>query len=158
MPNTEEEECPLAVLPHSISISSVNTSGDEIKFTLKTRVNVCDQKKLKLFLANFNESNCCTLNIQSGRSSKSKFHKVFRNFFIPVHCSSHAIAWEWNSHVILLEFHPTSLHGNEIPTKWLGNEIPTNDSSELYTIYNPASCRVMIFPLDNFSGWGLPHH
>ena len=33
----------------------------------------------------------------------------------------------------------TSLHGNKIPTKCLGNEIPTNHSSELYTIYNPAS-------------------
>ena len=36
---------------------------------------------------------------------------------------------------------PMSLHGNEIPTKCRGNEIPTNHLSELYTIYNPASCR-----------------
>ena len=60
-------------------------------------------------------------------------------FSMSMHCSFHAIAWESNSHIILLEFHPTSLHGNEIPIKWLGNEIPTNHPSELYTIYNPAS-------------------
>ena len=59
-----------------------------------------------------------------------------------MHYSSLAIAWEWNSYVRLVELHPTSLLGNEIPTKWLGNEIPTNHPSELYTIYNPASCTV----------------
>ena len=59
-------------------------------------------------------------------------------FSMSMHCSSHATAWESNSHIILLEFHPTSLHGNEIPIKWLGNEIPTNHPSELYTIHNPA--------------------
>ena len=36
-------------------------------------------------------------------------------------------------------FISTLLHGNRIPTKWHGNGIPTNHSSELYTIYNPAS-------------------
>ena len=53
MPDTEEEEFPLGVLPPVVFISSVKTSGDEIKFTLKSG---------------------CTFNIQSGkpdRSSKS---------------------------------------------------------------------------------------
>ena len=36
MPNTEEEEFPMCVLRPGISISSVKTSGDEIKFTLKS--------------------------------------------------------------------------------------------------------------------------
>ena len=43
--------------PLGISISSVKTSKDEIKFTLKTGVNVCDQKNVKLFLSDFNDSN-----------------------------------------------------------------------------------------------------
>ena len=44
MPNSEEEEFLLGVLPPGISISSDKTSGDEIKFTLNTKVNVCDEK------------------------------------------------------------------------------------------------------------------
>ena len=36
--------------PLGISISSVKTSRDEIKFTLDTRVKGCDKKSVKLFL------------------------------------------------------------------------------------------------------------
>ena len=67
MPNTEQEGCPPDVLPQSISISSVNTSGNEIKFTLKTRVN--DGKNGK--------------SGKPDRSSKSMLYKVCCGNIIP---------------------------------------------------------------------------
>ena len=82
--------------PPGISTSSVNTSGDEIKFTLKIRVNVCDQKNVKLFLSDFNESNCCTFRVVSQTDLlKVCFTKSgIDTFSIPMHCSSYAKAWE----------------------------------------------------------------
>ena len=59
------------VYPKGISISSVKTSIHEIKFTLKTIVNLYYQKYMKLFLSDFNESNRCTFNIQSGKPDRS---------------------------------------------------------------------------------------
>ena len=74
------------VYPQGISISSVKTCIYEIKFTLKTKVNLYYQKYMKLFLSDFNESNRCTFNIQSGkpdRSSESMLYKVCCGARIP---------------------------------------------------------------------------
>ena len=51
-------------------------SGDEINFTPKTRINVCEQENVKLTLSDFNESSPCIYNVQNGkpdRSSESYF-------------------------------------------------------------------------------------
>ena len=84
MPNTEEEDILLNVLLpgyfYQFSQYKIHQhSGDEIKFALKTRVNVCEQKNVKLNMLDFNESSCCTFDIQSGkpdRSSESILYKV----------------------------------------------------------------------------------
>ena len=71
--------------PPGIAISSVNTSEDEIKFTLNTKSECLRQKKnVKLFMSN--------LNIVGTEFP----HQTSRmdTFSIPIHCSSHAIAWE----------------------------------------------------------------
>ena len=73
--------------PQGITIKSVKTSRDEIKFTLKTIVNVYYQKYMKLFLSAFNESNCCTFNIQSGKPVRSSKKYALQS-----------LLWEQNSH------------------------------------------------------------
>ena len=49
MPNAEERSFSWVFYPTGISITSVKTSGDGIKFALKTRVNVCYQKMWSYF-------------------------------------------------------------------------------------------------------------
>ena len=111
MPSPEEEEFLLGVSPpgyfYQFSQYEIHQhSKDEIEFTLETRVNVCNQKDMKLFLSDLNESNHYTFNIQSGkpdRSSESIPYKVVGTEFpqqtlgidtlsISMHCSSHTIA------------------------------------------------------------------
>ena len=46
-------------------------------------------------------------NISESLLWQQNSQKDLRNWwiYIPMHCSSHGIAWEWNSHVIVSKFH-----------------------------------------------------
>ena len=59
----------------------------------------------KLFLSHFNESSCCTFNIQSGLLKLYLQSLSWKTFSILIHCSSYPKAWERNSHVTASEFH-----------------------------------------------------
>ena len=115
MPNTEEEEISLGVSPPGIFISSVKTSGDEIKFTLKS--GCLWPKNVKLFLSDFNESNRCTFNIQSGkpdRSSKSMLYKVWNWYFF----YSHALQFPYQSMRIRFPSHFVGISSHFITCEW----------------------------------------
>ena len=65
MPNTEEEVFLLGVLPHGyfyqFSQYKIHQhSGNEIKFALKTRINVCWQENVNLNLSDFNDISSCS--------------------------------------------------------------------------------------------------
>ena len=86
MSNTEDEELILGVLPQGYSYQFSHhkihqQNGDEVQFTLETRVNVCDQNNVKLFLSDLNKSSHCTFNIQSGKPDRaSKARRVLSGF------------------------------------------------------------------------------
>jgi hypothetical protein len=72
----EEEELLLATLPGEYKYKVIRyelheNNLNDVKFTLETRVNVCDKSDVKVFLAKLNESSCCTFNVQSGKPDRS---------------------------------------------------------------------------------------
>ena len=72
----EEELLLLAFLPGEfeykfISYKIHENNFQDVKFTLETRVNVCDRNSVKMFLSKLNDSSCCTFNVQSGRPDRS---------------------------------------------------------------------------------------
>ena len=146
MPNTEEEEFLLGVLPHGyfyqFSQYKIHKhSGDEIKFIFETRVNGCAKKNVNLFLSTsmswgISHPGQTDLLIFFWNYTFQSLGILFLFPYIAVPTPKHGNEIPRSLCQNLIS---TSLHGNKIPTKCLGNEIPTNHLSELYTIYNPAS-------------------
>ena len=71
----EKENLLLAMLPEGYQYKFVHyeleqNNLEEIRFSLEARVNVTEQKGVKLFLSQLNQSTGCTFNLQSGRPDR----------------------------------------------------------------------------------------
>ena len=79
MPNTEEEQFLLGVLPPGYFYQFSQDMWEWDQIYSQDKSECLWPKNLKLILSDFNESNCCTFDIQSGkldRSSESILYKV----------------------------------------------------------------------------------